>query len=136
MAQRIYASISDYQPVTGQTAPAELTRQSFAAASRRVDRALIGAVYDVDDDGMPTKPDIVDAFREATCAVVEAWVDAGDPTGTGQTPQYGTVTIGDVTLSRGGGRTGGSPGGPDLPQKALDVLYAAELLPIDPYASG
>lgn len=50
-------------------------------ASQLVEEATSLYWYDVDDDGMPTKPRVVQAFTDATCAQVAVWVNAGlDPT--------------------------------------------------------
>lgn len=63
---RIYATVEDFaaSPLTSGT----VTEQALAAASRVVDELLLTACYDVDDQGMPTDPKVVDALKQATCA--------------------------------------------------------------------
>ena len=47
------------------------------AASLLVSRETRAALYDVDPAGMPTDPDVIDAFAEAVCVQVREWVQAG-----------------------------------------------------------
>lgn len=136
MAERCYATTGDYARFVGtERAPDDLDRRTLVRASRRVDRALVGAVYPTDVDGIATAQETREAIRDAVCAVVEDWRASGDPTGTGQSPQFATVSIGDVTLSRGGPAAPG-PQGPTLPPAALDLLDDAGLLDLDPWLYG
>lgn len=51
------------------------------AAARLIRAATITAIYNTDADGAPTHPDVVTAFRDASCAQVVAWLAADvDPT--------------------------------------------------------
>lgn len=105
---------------------AEATRL-LERASETVDTALITAVYDVDDDGLPTDADVALALQKATCAQVEYVLDTGDETGAGS--QYSDVQIGSVRLARaqkGGGATATTP---TLAPHASDLLRTAGLLP-------
>lgn len=43
-------------------------------ASELIDDYLRTAVYDVDDDGLPTDTDVAEVLRDATCAQVEFWL--------------------------------------------------------------
>lgn len=56
--------------------PEDLSR-ILERASELIDDYLRTAVYDVDDDGMPTDADTIAVLRDATCAQVELWL-AGD----------------------------------------------------------
>lgn len=47
-----------------------------ARASADVDHALVGAIYDTDDDLLPTDPAVAEALRDAVCAQVAAWASA------------------------------------------------------------
>ncbi len=134
---RVYATLTDYADWTDTPAPSTLDQRAFLFASRRLDRALIGARYDTDTAGMPTAAGVIEAMREATCAIVEAWIEAGDATGTGRLPgpEWGSVSIGGVSLSRPSTTPAGT-GTTDLPEKAEDVLILAGLLPLDPYIVG
>lgn len=66
----------------GLTVPADATRL-LASASRAVDRMLmvLGAVYDVDTDNLPTDADVIVALRNATCAQASWWIETGDEQG-------------------------------------------------------
>ena len=74
-----YATIDD---VKGD-APAEtyndVTDQQLVKlvehATRIIRGATRAAVYDVTPAGAPTEPETIEAFRDATCAQVQAWVE-------------------------------------------------------------
>jgi hypothetical protein len=76
-------------------------------ASRDVDRALMTAVYDVDDAGLPTDATVAAALRDATCEQVAGNLDSGDRTGSGATVPATGFTIGKIQVQRGGGTGGG-----------------------------
>ncbi|TQL46675.1 hypothetical protein FB562_2199 [Homoserinimonas aerilata] len=119
MAQRVYATAADYydfigddQPTTtpeGGGDPVPLTEKDLNARLRRASTVVDGivrfSVYDVDDDNMPTDPDISDAFTEATCAQA-AWFDDTDDL-TGAESQTGPTRIGSVSFG-GSGASGGA----------------------------
>ena len=71
----------DFLP-TGITAPtgADAARL-LSRASRAVDGILRRAVYDVDDDGLPTDSGVITAVRDATCAQACWWLETGDEAG-------------------------------------------------------
>jgi len=71
----------DFLP-TGITAPTggDAVRL-LSRASRIVDTLLMRAVYDVDDDGMPTDTGVIAAARDATCAQACWWLETGDEAG-------------------------------------------------------
>lgn len=105
MAYATEAELAAY-PVTvpsGASAALLLTR-----ASRDVDRALLTAVYDVDDNGDPTNTDVIATLRDATCEQVAGMIAAGDLTGTGAMPPTASFAIGKVSVVRGGQGAGGS----------------------------
>lgn len=57
--------------------PPEDLDRLLTRASELIDDYCRTAVYDVDDDGLPTDADDIAALRDATCAQVEFWL-AGD----------------------------------------------------------
>jgi hypothetical protein len=65
-------------------------------ASADLDDLLLCAVYDVDDDGMPTDPDVKEALAEAVCALVQHRLDTGDDDGSGalQSASIAGVSLG------------------------------------------
>ena len=73
-----YATTTQYEQsgwYYGST-PSNITRL-LLIASQRVDEATVAAIYDTDDTGQPTDPNISAAFTEAVCAQVAAWQAAG-----------------------------------------------------------
>lgn len=130
---RTYATLSQLAVFLGDTPPDNAARL-LITATRRVDLALIGAWYPVDDDSMPTDPDVAAALADAVCAQVAWWVETGDSTGSGAGSEWGSVSIGKLSLSRGGGgsgsRSGSTTSGKRLAEDALDILTVAGLLPI------
>lgn len=97
-------------------------------ASQVVDAILIGAVYAVDSNSLPTDSDVADALADATCAQVEWWLESGDEHGSATA--WDQVSIGSVSLGRGGSSGGG--GGASTPvvaPRAAQRLQLAGLLP-------
>ncbi|GAA5056441.1 hypothetical protein [Streptomyces similanensis] len=96
---RVYATPDQLAAYTGQPAPADAARL-LSRASRFLDeRVLKACLYATDDDGMPTAPELRDAFREAVCIQVGWWDEVGDSTGAAGAG-WGSVTLGPVTLGR------------------------------------
>jgi len=127
MAQRVYATTTDYTTFTdGDTTTDALLRR----ASVVVEGLTRLAVYDVDVDGMPTDPDIDQAFTDATCAQVAYWADTDDVTGAES--QAGPTKIGSVSFG-GSGASGGatntkSAAASRLAPEAAEILANAGLL--------
>ncbi|XTZ18187.1 hypothetical protein ACQSSU_12835 [Micromonospora echinospora] len=124
-----YATVEELEayPVTvpaGVNAELLLTR-----ASRDVDRALLTAIYDVDDDGMPTKPAVREALRTATIEQVAGMLDAGERTGTGAAQPPAGFTIGKLSVQAAGSSGGGQQASKiaGLWPQAWQVLQAAGL---------
>lgn len=104
----VYATVDDYTDYMG-IPNAEFPPRFMARASAMIDKALVGAIYPTDVNGLPTGTDVTgrllaDVFRDATCAqarpLVEDWDDWGE----------------------------GCPG--YLTAEAFDILRLAGLLPI------
>jgi len=130
---RTYATLSDLATWLGEVPPDNAARL-LLTATRRVDLALVGAWYPVDEDSMPTDPAAIAALRDAVCAQVAWWVETGDSTGSGAGAEWSSVSIGKLSLSRGGGTSGrgssSTMGGGRLAADAIDILTVAGLLPI------
>jgi len=94
---RVYATAADLEAYTGQPAPDNAGRL-LARASRLVDRAMVAAVYDTDASGYPDDPDVLDGFRDATCAQAAAW--AKRETEATELGPWTSVSAGPVSLSR------------------------------------
>jgi hypothetical protein len=70
-------------------------------ASKVVDELLVGVVYDVDDNKMPTDPDTAEALSDATCAIaLEAKANGSLSSGNIESNKWTSVRIGDVQLSQ------------------------------------
>ncbi len=145
MHEHRYASSGDYAHYTGQEAPADLDRRLLVRASRRIDRALIGAVYTIDDRGMPTDHRLREVLREATCAQAAWWWAKGDHTGDGivtAPTEWDEVSIGDVRLRRNSGTsaassgTGGAKSREELAPDAADILHTSGIYPVHPLVLG
>lgn len=130
---RTYATLSDLASWLGEVPPGNAARL-LLSATRRVDLALTGAWYPVDDDSMPTDSLVAAALRDAVCAQVAWWVETGDTTGSGAGAEWSSVSIGKLSLSRGGGgsgsRSASATSGKRLAEDAIDILTVAGLLPI------
>lgn len=149
MAQRVYATASDFydfigedQPMTTPGEPPEgqepenpqpVVEKDLNARLRRASSVIDGltrhARYDVDEDGYPTDEDVSDAFKNATCAQAAWWDETDDVTGAGS--QDGTVSIGSVSIGARGRSTGN--GAPDAAEsriapEAIQILRDAGLI--------
>ncbi|MEQ6899278.1 hypothetical protein [Microbacterium sp. KR10-403] len=132
MDLRVYATPDQYDDVaeTDWDGDDALLLKRLRAASIEVEKLTRRAVYDTDDDGYPTDPDIADAFAEATCRIVAYWQETDDPTGADA--YAGAVKIGSVSL----GTTSSSPDSLTAQEKlarrigtrAIDILTNAGLL--------
>ena len=96
---RVYATAEQLAAYPGgSTVPEASAVEFLTQASAVVDYLLLGRVYDVDDDGLPTDTDVADSLQRATCAiVVEGYVTGA--LSSGSTLQWGSVAIGSVKLA-------------------------------------
>lgn len=97
----IYATTAEVNDWLQDEAPANVD-QLIRSASLLVRHATLTARYTVDPAGKPDDPDVLAAFRDATCAQVASWVTLGiDPAGGGidGTPpvQSSKILNGDIT---------------------------------------
>ena len=119
---RVYATEADYTAYTGETPPANIDRL-LRIASGVVDYLLTGRLYDVDTSGMPTAVADSDALRDATCVIAQD-ADAANLIGSGGSQEWGSVSIGNVSLSNplGGSSTHRTVSGVPVPAEALILL--------------
>lgn len=82
----------------GDSVPAEDADVLLRTASRMIDEALLGRVYDTDTTGMPTDPDHLQALVDACCAIAVELHAIGYNTA-GGTQTWQSVGIGSVSLS-------------------------------------
>lgn len=95
--QRVYANTADYAKQLRAAPPAN-SRAALAKASAAVDDMLLTAVYDVDDDGMPTLAAVIAALKEATCVQAE---DAREV----KRAAAGSFSIGSLSVTRSAPQT-------------------------------
>lgn len=122
---RVYATTTQLANYLQAAPPLDAARL-LLEASRLLDRDfLIPAVYDVDDNGLPTDTEVAAAFAEAVCAQVEFWQEVGPETDISG-PLQG-VAIGSVNLQYGAGdnRSGPSYYAPKL-ARALAALPSSK----------
>lgn len=66
---RLYATLAQVREYTGDQGLV-LSLRELANASRFVEAATLGAVYDVDAAGLPTDPVVAAGFADAVCEVL------------------------------------------------------------------
>lgn len=94
---RKYATLEEYKAFAEQPPENDsVVEKRLTTASFEVDGLTRLTPYATDAEGKPTDPLIVEAFRDATCAIVQHWEETGDPLGTALT--QGAVSIGSVSL--------------------------------------
>lgn len=123
---RVYATSDDYAQYMppGRTVPTDIDYQ-IRVASAVIDFAMTGAIYDTDDTGAPTDPDVVSMMCLATCQQVEYQEDADDNTGVKS--GFDSVSISGVSMHRAAGTAGNTL--PPLGQQAALTLFNASVLP-------
>lgn len=119
---RIYATLANYQAWSSDviTPPARVT-WLLARASEDIDRALIGAVYPVDVNGMPTNASDIQVFQDATCAQVAFRIELSDDTGAAA--RNDSTSIGGISIHRAAGTAALAM--PPVGPEALKILHLA-----------
>ena len=135
MVMRVYATPGDYDEVAEEpwdTADTATLEKRLRSASIEVEKLTRRAVYETDDDGFPTDPDISDAFTEATCAIAEYWSPSGTDDPMGVDLIAGAVKIGSVSLGTTSSSSDGLSEQEKLARrigtKAIDILTNAGLI--------
>ncbi|MGW3191596.1 hypothetical protein ACWDBT_27525 [Streptomyces ardesiacus] len=119
---RTYATTTDLANYLQAAAPLDVAHL-LEGASRMLDtRVLAYCRYDVDEEGMPSDPDVKAAIGRAVCAQVAWWDEVGDSTGAAGVG-YGNVAIGSVNL----GRSVTSVSGDDSAARQIAPQVADEL---------
>lgn len=128
MADRVFATLTDYVNITGDTDTDGLEYR-LRRASERVETLTVTAIYPVDADGMPTTEPAISALRKATCYQAQWMAAIGDDTGAAG--MWSSIGIGSVNLS--GSKTSGSSGQGSLyAPEAVAVLAAAGMVNGEP----
>lgn len=124
-APGVYANTTQYQVWSGDTVtPANLVQTMLQRASEVMDHYLTGAVYQVNANGMPVDPMLIDVLTRATCAQTQFMLADNDVTGVRR--QYSSVNVGGVSQTRVPGMTA-MPFPPLAPQAAA-ILHTAGVL--------
>lgn len=129
---RVYATEADYQGWSEDSA-ALVPARVLVGASLLVEEVTAGAVYATDPATyLPTDSAVVDAFRDATCAVVQFRLANGDPNGAGL-PKLKSATIGKAAYTL---QDTPSVDTASLPVEAARILRGAGLLERDVLTYG
>lgn len=134
MATRTYATPQDYTKYAEEDwdGDPEVLNKRLRSASIEVEKLTRLSVYDTDDDGYPTDPDITEAFAEATCAIAEYWSPAGTDDPLGVDAIAGAVKIGSVSIGTTSSNQDNLTPAERLQrrigERAIDVLANAGLL--------
>lgn len=104
-------------------------------ASRDVDRALVAAVYQVDDDGAATEASVIEALRFATCEQADWRIESGQSSGVSATGIH-SYAIGRVQITRGYTGRGSSAESDRFSPQAYAILQAYGLTGQAPIVSA
>ncbi|MFD3749754.1 hypothetical protein ACFWVT_05715 [Streptomyces cyaneofuscatus] len=123
-AGRVYATTTDLANALKEAPPLNAQKLLERASELLDSDFLLTAIYDVDDDGMPTHPLVAAGFRDAVCSQVEFWGEVGEETDISG-PLQG-AQIGSVNLQFGAGSNRSGPS-----YYAPKLLRALQLIPKD-----
>jgi len=124
-APGLYATVPQYQAWSGDTlTPYQMVQVMIQRASEALDHYLIGAVYAVNANGMPTDPMLIDVLMRATCAQTQFMLADNDPTGIKR--QYVSTSMGGVSQTRAAAMTAMTF--PPLAPQAAAILHTAGVL--------
>ncbi len=94
-------------------------------------KVLLCAVYPVDDDGLPTQANHIQALRDATCELVNQGLETGDPWG--YLASLSSASAGSISIGRAGGAKQGPAAQVFIGDVVLAYLSGAGLLHHSPY---
>lgn len=130
---RVYATPEQYAELAEEAfdGDEDKLKKRLRSASIEVEQLTRGATYSVDVATlMPTDSEVLAAFAEATCAIVEFWQTTDD--WQGAEAAAGAISIGSVTLGTTSSRASDGPSDADrLGAKALSILREA-LVNVEP----
>lgn len=128
-APGVYASVTQYRSWSADLfTPDNLAAVALRRATEVIDRALIGAVYATDADGMPTEAGTVNVFMRATCAQAQFILANNDFANVKS--QYSSTSMGGVSQSRASSAQ--NQMFPPLAPQAAAILQVAGVLPSAP----
>jgi len=103
-------------------------------ASTKLDQLLIGAVYETDEDGLPTDTALTAVLKEAVCLQAQYISALSDETGANA--NVSTMTLGNQTISRALKGTNGMGKTQRVSPDLLDLLQVHGLLSVYPIVWG
>jgi hypothetical protein len=128
-ATGVYASVAQYQARTGDSfTPAPMVAARLQLATEQIDRAVIGAVYATDADGMPLDAGLADVLMRATieqCRYLNA-----DNDDSHLKREFSAMNVGGVSWTRTPSMQGLSM--PPLAPQAAVILQNAGVLSVAP----
>lgn len=125
-APGVYASVAQYQAWSSDYfSPSDLVTTALRRATEVIDRALIGAVYATDPDGMPTDAGVANVFMRATCAQAQFILANNDFANVKS--QYSSTSMGGVSQTRASSAQ--NQMFPPLAPQAAAILQVAGVLP-------
>lgn len=122
---RVYATTTDLANFLKDAPPPGAVKM-LEDASRKMAGVLLTAVYATDSEGMPSDPRQRRAIADATCALVEWWMETGDVLGTSD--DWTSASAGNVSISRDGSSST-DINNQRIPWKAWVILTEAKILP-------
>ncbi|SRR6266704_2971505 len=127
-----YATAADLATFTGVATTDQPTDdRQLQRATDMIDAKLSGGSwYSTDSLGIPSDPAVLAGLKNATCAQVEYWRATADELGLAE--DFELISIGSVTLNRGGKSTQPKARGAILCPRAIQYLRLAGLWPIQP----
>lgn len=130
MAQPVYATPTELADWMGLGSPPDGADRWLRDASMDVDSLLVSAVYDVDEDDLPTDAAVAGALRDATTAQAEYLIAVGDRTGA--EADKVRVKVDKVSVERATSPQTGRAVRDRYAARAVQVLRLAGLLPAQP----
>jgi hypothetical protein len=125
-APGVYASVAQYRSWSGdQFSPDDLVTVALRRGTEVIDRALIGAVYATDADGMPTDAGVLNVFMRATCAQAQFILANNDFANVKS--QFASTSMGGVSQTRASSAQ--NQMFPPLAPQAAAILQVAGVLP-------
>lgn len=128
-APGVYASTAQYRAWSSDAfSPDDLVTTALQRATEVIDRALIGAVYATDADGMPLDAGVLNVFMRATCAQAQFILANNDFANVKS--QYSSTSMGGVSQTRASSAQ--NQMFPPLAPQAAAILQVAGVLPSAP----
>jgi hypothetical protein len=121
----LYATADDLATFIESPTPPAGAERLIKGASALVRSATRAALYDTTSAGLPSDPDVAEAFKDATCAQAAEWARRGIDPASGVTPgRPQSSSIGGATVNWG--TTGGMSDEDTLRELIPDAAWYLE----------